>query len=78
MKMKIIAVIIIISLFIMLGCTQPDDTKSNGATDAVDSTTLNEVELTADEITAELGEIDDLIASTDLGIEDPMLDENLI
>ena len=78
MKTKIIVILTIVSLLFVFGCTVAEDTNNADENNVLDAATLNEVETTADEIEQEISEIDDLINSTNLGIEDSGLDENLI
>ena len=76
MKTKIIAILIIISLVLLIGCTQTEDLNSNN--DGLDAATLNDAESTANDIDAEINEIEDLINSTEIDIDSSGIDEELI
>ncbi len=78
MKTKIIAILIVISLLFVFGCTQTNDENNVDAGDDVNTVSLDELDATANGIEQEINEINDLIDSTDLEDGDLGLDENLI
>jgi PBP1b-binding outer membrane lipoprotein LpoB len=69
MKLKIIATILIISMFLIIGCTQNDTN-----VEEVDSVE----DLNLDGIESDLNEIEELLNSSDFEMEDINIDENIL
>ena len=82
MKMKVLAIILLVLLAFSLGCTQPeaDDDAGDGQTggDITAGGDTAEVDEALDDISADIEGLEDLLDESDMNIDDIGIDEDLI